>query len=61
MSPHNKLTVAINRYIGPSEILQVKPTVNKSCIIECCGNKIHKIVGNMTFSQYIGSPACIEL
>ena len=26
--------------------------VNKSCKIECCGNKTHQIVQNMTLSQF---------
>ena len=33
------------------EFSPFNPIVNKSCQIECCGNKMHQIVQNMILSQ----------
>ena len=43
-------TVGI-RCIQPPDVFPLTPIVNKSCKIECCVNKMLKIIQNMMVSQ----------
>ena len=41
------------KLLDPFEFIPWDPMLNKSCNIERCGYQIHKIVANMTLSQYL--------
>ena len=49
-SPFGSRPTVGPRSIGPTwpfHVFPLNPIVNKSCNIECCGNKMHQIVANM--------------
>ena len=41
------------KLLDPLECLPLDPMLNKSCNIERCGYKMHRIVANMILSQYL--------